>query len=237
MPCGIESSRKRRVCRQLGGSQEKRAAKIGLFQKRGVICHRFRVRESKIDGGGHLLGLGLLGLIRLLLRGRLRLGGLGGIHLVDAVLNQALRLFHEQAVVIDLTAGCKAEDGVAGRTLQQAYLEREERCAVDQRDIEHAAAEGGRDSFDVAALIGDSAFGKIEDETPLAREQNERLRLRVVCRNHPAGRGVERRVGHVDAGRGFIGKRRKRQRNRVVDGDKEKIALRQRRRAEREAEK
>ena len=220
VPCGIELSRKRRVCRQLGGSQEKRAAKIGLFQKRGVICHRFRVRESKIDGGGHLLGLVLLGLIRLLLRGRLRLGGLGGIHLVDAVLNQALCLFHEQAVVIDLTAGCKAEDGVAGRTLQQAYLEREERCAVDQRDIEHAAAEGGRDSFDVAVLIGDSAFGKIEDEAPLAREQNERLRLRVVCRNYPAGRGVERRVGHVDAGRGFIGKRRKRQRNRVVDGDK-----------------
>ena len=71
--------------------------------------------------------------------------------------------------------------------MQQAYLEREERCAVDQRDIEHAAAEGGRDSFDVAVLIGDSAFGKIEDEAPLTREQNERLRLRVVCRNHAAG--------------------------------------------------
>ena len=33
VPCGIELSRKRRVCRQLGGSQEKRAAKIGLFRR------------------------------------------------------------------------------------------------------------------------------------------------------------------------------------------------------------
>ena len=35
-----KKTRKRRVCRQIGGSQEKRAAKIGLFQKRGVICRQ-----------------------------------------------------------------------------------------------------------------------------------------------------------------------------------------------------
>ena len=116
VPRGIERADERRVGVNFGGCQEKGPAKGVLFQKRGVFCHRPGVCKREIDRRGRLLGLrvrrllGIFGCVRLI-AGGISLG-LGGVHLLDAVADEALGLFDEQGVVVHLAAGRKAEDGV-----------------------------------------------------------------------------------------------------------------------------